>query len=110
MTIFGAVLTFEAYLYLALGFVALGIELWALIDCVRRPAASFEATLKRTKGFWMAVTGGAAIVGVFSALYSPGFDLFKLVAVVAAGVYLADVKPAVSEIRGRGNQGPYGPW
>ena len=110
MTIFGAVLTFEAYLYLALVFIALGIELWAFIDCVRRPAASFEASLKRTKGFWMAITGGAAVVGIFSAFYSLGFDLFKLVAVVAACVYLADVKPAVSEIRGRGSQGPYGPW
>jgi hypothetical protein len=105
----GIILIFESYLYLVLGYIALGIELWAFIDCVRRPAASFEATLKRTKGFWMAITGGAVVVGIFGAL-SPGFGLFKLVAVVAACVYLADVKPAVSEIRGRGNQGPYGPW
>lgn len=105
----GLILIFEFYLYLVLGYIALGIELWAFVDCLRRPAASFEATLKRTKGFWMAITGGAAVVGIFSAL-SPGFGLFKLVAIVAACVYLADVKPAVSEIRGRGNQGPYGPW
>ena len=31
---------------------------------------------------------------------------------VAAGVYLADVKPALDQVtgRGQGSQGPYGPW
>ena len=34
-------------------------------------------------------------------------------AFVAAGVYLADVRPAVETVQGRGtgsHQGPYGPW
>jgi hypothetical protein len=38
--------------------------------------------------------------------------LFGLAAVVAASVYLADVRPAVKDA-GRGgsrNTGPYGPW
>ena len=38
--------------------------------------------------------------------------LFGLAAVVAASVYLADVRPAVKDA-GRGgsrNMGPYGPW
>ncbi|MHA7293005.1 DUF2516 family protein [Arthrobacter sp. HLT1-21] len=98
------------FLYLALGLVALGIEVWALADCVRRPAANFEATMKRTKGFWTAMTGGAAAVGALTALVtSTGlFGLLQIVAVVAACVYLADVKPAVSEVRG--GSGPYGPW
>lgn len=109
------VLLIQQYLYLALGFIALGIEVWALADCVRRPGAAFEGAFKRTKGFWLALTGGAVLVGLLSALSSlnglGGFNLFQLVAVIAACVYLADVKPAVSQTSGRGgNSGPYGPW
>ena len=106
------VLQTQLYLYLALGFVALGIEVWALVDCVRRPKTAFEAAFKRTKGFWLALTVGAVVVGVLSVLSSRGgFNLFQLVAIIASCVYLADVKPAVSQTSGRGgNNGPYGPW
>lgn len=106
------VYTIQQYLYLALGLVALGIEVWALSDCVRRPGTAFEAAFKRTKGFWLALTGGALVVGVLSVLSSGGgFNLFQLVAIIAACVYLADVKPAISQTSGRGgNSGPYGPW
>jgi hypothetical protein len=106
------VLLIQQYLYLALGFVALGIEVWALTDCVRRPGTAFEAAFKRTKGFWLALTAGAVVVGLLSTLSSRGgFNLFQLVAIFAACVYLADVKPAVSQTSGRGgSNGPYGPW
>lgn len=106
------VFAIQTYLYLALGIVALGIEVWALSDCVRRPGTAFEAAFKRTKGFWLALTGGAVVVGLLSVLgRGSGFNLFQLVAIIAACVYLADVKPAVSQTSGRGgNQGPYGPW
>jgi hypothetical protein len=101
----------QYYLYLALGFVALGIEVWAFIDCVRHPGTAFEAAFKRTKGFWLALTGGAVVVGLLSAFGGGGFNLFQIIAIVAACVYLADVKPAVSQTSGRGGtSGPYGPW
>jgi hypothetical protein len=55
-------------------------------------------------------------VGVISLFASGGIfgtlGLFGLAAVVAASVYLADVRPAVKDA-GRGgsrNMGPYGPW
>jgi hypothetical protein len=38
-------------------------------------------------------------------------NIFTIAAVIAAGIYLADVKPAVNGYRGGGgSQGPYGPW
>ncbi|MFO7253612.1 MAG: DUF2516 family protein [Actinomycetes bacterium] len=43
-----------------------------------------------------------------AALYLRAISILNVAAVIAAGVYLADVKPAVSE-QGR-NEGPYGPW
>lgn len=102
----------QALLYLALGFIALGIEVWAFADCVRRPKTAFEAAFKRTKGFWLALTGGAVFIGLLSALGGRGgFNIFQIIAIIAACVYLADVKPAVSQTSGRGgNYGPYGPW
>jgi len=107
----------ERAVYFILALVALGLELWALLDCVRHRAGAFEATGKRTKTFWLALTGGATLIGIFS-LYNSGgglfgtLGLFGLAAVVAASVYLADVRPAVKDA-GRGgtrNTGPYGPW
>lgn len=98
------------YLYLGLGLLALGIEILAFVDCIRRSPASFEATMKRTKGFWIALTGGSMAVGALTVLVTAQglFGLLQIAAVIAACVYLADVKPAVSEVRG--GSGPYGPW
>ena len=104
-------------MFLILALVALGLELWAVVDCARHRANAFEATGKRTKTFWLALTGVAALIGVISFFGSGGgffgtLGLFGLAAVVAASVYLADVRPAVTDA-GRGgsrNTGPYGPW
>ena len=107
----------EQAIFFILALVALGLELWAVVDCARHRANAFEATGKRTKTFWLALTGGAALVGVISMFGTGGgffgtLGLFGLAAVVAASVYLADVRPAV-KYAGRGgsrNTGPYGPW
>lgn len=98
----------EPLLYRALGLATLVIALWAFSDAVRRKPALFEATGKRTKGFWMGMTGGATAVGILASL-SPGVLLpFTLAGLVAACVYLADVKPSISG-SGRGS-GSYGGW
>lgn len=107
----------EQAVFFLLALVALGLELWAVADCARHRANAFEATGKRTKSFWLALTGGAALIGIISFFSSGGgffgtLGLFGLAAVVAASVYLADVRPAVKDA-GRGgsrNTGPYGPW
>ena len=106
------ILVFELQnlLYLALGVIALGMELWAFADCARRKPADFERAYKRTKGFWMGLTGGASAIGLLSVLlFGPlALLLFELAAVVAAAVYLADVRPALNQSKGRG--GSYGSW
>ena len=108
----------EDAVYYILGLVALALEVWAFFDCVRHRANAFEAVGKRTKTFWLALTGGSLAIGALSVLGGGGggligpFGLFGLAAVVAACVYLADVRPAVKDA-GRGgsrNTGPYGPW
>lgn len=94
----------QVLLFLVLALVLFGIEAWALIDCARRPAGAFLAAGKRTKRFWLVLTAAAAAVG-FIAIPPPlGVGLFsgflQFFAVIPAGVYLADVRPAVSSYGG----------
>lgn len=108
------VYAFQHWLYFGLGILALGIELWALVDCLGRKGEHFQAAFKRTKGFWTGMTAGSVAVGALS-LLSTGLGtlmLFQLAAVAVASVYLADVKPALNELKGSGGSayGPYGPW
>ncbi|MGI4894798.1 MAG: DUF2516 family protein [Janthinobacterium lividum] len=103
---------------LVIAVAAFLVEVWALIDVLRRPSAAFTAAGKRTKTFWVAIVAVAAAIGFvslppFSGASVPG--LLGILAIVGAGVYLADVRPAVRQYRrGRGgedrHQGPYGPW
>ena len=100
----------QHWIVLGLSVVALGVELYALVDCLRRRSDAFTAAGKRTKQFWLLVTGVAVLLG-FVALGGVGF--LAIVAIIAAGVYLADVKPALDQVMGRGSgrtDGPYGPW
>ena len=99
----------QHWIVLGLSVVALGVEVYALLDCLRRRPDAFTAAGKRTKSFWLLVTGLSVLIG-FVAL--GGLGLLAIVAIVAAGVYLADVKPALDQVMGRGsgNTGPYGPW
>ncbi len=99
----------QSWIVLALSVAALGVEVFALVDCVRRRSDAFTAAGKRTKNFWLLVTGIATLLGVVAL---GGLGLLAIIAIVAAGVYLADVKPALDQVMGRGSgrQGPYGPW
>ncbi len=95
---------------LLLSVVAIGVEAFAVFDCLRRRPDAFVAAGKRTKQFWLLVTGVALLLGFVSL---GGLGFLAIVSVIAAGVYLADVKPALDQVTRRGggsSQGPYGPW
>lgn len=98
----------QGYVLLLLTLVALAIEVAALLDALRHRPDAYVAAGKRTKGFWVAVTGVGTALGFVSL---GGFGLLGIIGVVAAGVYLADVRPALRQVQGRGgSSGPYGPW
>ncbi|MEO3936656.1 DUF2516 family protein [Dermatophilaceae bacterium Soc4.6] len=101
----------QSTLLLVLGVLALGCEVFAIVDALRHSSQSYVAAGKRTKTFWLAVLGVAVAVGVITFQYVLGF--VGIIAFVAAAVYLTDVRPALRQVSGRGgrtNQGPYGPW
>jgi Protein of unknown function (DUF2516) len=107
--VYGPLTVFFAVLLLA----AFGVELWAFVDVIRRPAAAFLAVGKQTKQIWLIISGVAAVLGLAFAFYGGITNMLAVVAFVAAAIYLVDVRPKVKEFRsGRStsHQGPYGPW
>jgi len=100
----------QGYVMLALTIAALALEVFAFVHALKTRPDAFVAASKRTKTFWLAVTGVAILLGFVSL---GGLGFLAIIGIVAAGVYLADVRPAVDSVQGRGNsshQGPYGPW
>ncbi len=101
--------TAQSLILLGLGLVAFAVELFALVDALRRRPDAFVAAGKRTKTFWLVILAVAALLGFVLVLNPLG--IFGLIAVVAAAIYLADVRPALDQVTGRGGRsGPYGPW
>jgi hypothetical protein len=86
------VLTVFGLIWLALFLVAL----FAFVDALIRKPTAYVAAGKLTKPAWAAITGVAAL-----ALFLFGIRSFwSIPAIVAALVYLVDVRPAVRGISG----------
>lgn len=79
------------------GLAMLAVKLWALVDCATRPTAAFPAAGKLTKPGWLVILGLSVLFG--------GLGMLGLAGLVAAIVYLVDVRPAV---RGTAAGGPWG--
>ncbi|WP_219463062.1 DUF2516 family protein [Nonomuraea rhizosphaerae] len=112
-------------LFLVLAVVILGMSGYALLHAARVPTNAFVSAGKLQKNLWLVILilatlfsaagawsyfnafmmyGGAAFIGI-------GLGFFSILAVIAATIYIVDVKPAVKGMGGRGgNSGPYGPW
>ena len=112
---FNGLFTAQGIVTLVLGLAAFAAEVFALVDAVRHRPDAFVAAGKRTKQFWSIILGVAVLLGFVSVGSSLLFSI-GLIAVVAAGIYLADVRPALRQVSGRGggngpqHMGPYGPW
>lgn len=108
LEVFGA---FQSLVLMGLAAVGIAIKAWAFVDALRTSAEAFPYASKRTKNFWLLVTGLALAVGVVL-VFDP-LNFINIIAVVASIVYLVDVRPAVKQYRAGGSQqnmGPYGPW
>lgn len=99
----------QSIVYWGLALTSLGLKGYAFIDAIRRPSEAFPYAGKKTKQIWLAITGVALAVNVV--ILNP-LGLLNIAGVVAAIVYLVDVRPAVSQYRAGGGQsyGPYGPY
>lgn len=103
----------QALILLVLWALSFGLVVWALVDALRQSTGAFPAAGKLTKPIWLGIIVLALALSFVSLGNALSFP--NIIAVVAAGVYLADVRPAVTPYRGRGggagrSSGPYGPW
>lgn len=73
----------------------LALKVWALVDALLRPAEAYVATGKMTKPAWLLILG----LAVGAALVFPSvFGLLGILGIVAALVYVLDVRPALVEV------------
>jgi hypothetical protein len=102
---------FQRLLFLVLTLGSLALMVYALVDAIRVRTEAFPLAGKLTKNIWLLILGVAVALNLvaFNAL-----SIFNLLGVVAAAVYVVDVRPAVRQVgggrRGSTNEGPYGPW
>lgn len=105
----------QLVVFLALYLVVFLMCLVALIDAARRAPRAFVDAGKRTKNFWVLVLLAALAVAFVAIPWPVGIGQLSFLAVVsavAAGVYLADVRPALDRYSGGGRRpsGPRGGW
>ncbi len=109
--VLSGVLTLQGIVLFALALAAFLLQLVALVDAVRRKSAAFPAAGKLTKTIWLSILAVATAIGFVSLSYTMALLFLNMIGVVAAAVYLVDVKPAVARFSGRGgSSGPYGSW
>ena len=87
---------FDGWLLLILYWASLALTAWAFVDALIRPAAGYVAAGKLSKPGWAASTGLALLVIFWQ---TTPLSLLGLPAVIAAIVYLVDVRPAVGGMR-----------
>lgn len=95
--------TLNFWLITAVSLTVFVIELLALIDALSQPSRYFDAAFKWKKLNWVILLAAMAVFGFFSIPLVPfgaGFGIFiTMLMVTPAGVYLADVRPAIRSLR-----------
>ncbi len=101
----------QEFVLLILGVGALLLTGFAAFDVVRRKAPLFPHVGRLTKPAWMGILIAAFLISIVY-FGSPGtLGILNVIGVVAAGVYLAEVRPKLRQIDGGGrSSGPYGPY
>jgi len=95
----------QTWLFAVLALALFAIEVWAFINALRFRPDAYVAAGKRTKTFWGILTGVAMLLGFLSLPYpiggGGGMFLFMLGGIIIAGIFLADVLPALKRVVGR---------
>jgi uncharacterized protein DUF2516 len=75
------------------------VGVFAFVHAALQRADAFTAVDKLTKLAWVGITGAAAVLLIIS--YDGPYTIIWIAGLVAALVYLVDVRPKVKEIQGR---------
>lgn len=100
----------QSFVLLLLGIGALALTGFASVDALRYRSQLYPAVGRQTKIFWVAILVVAFMIAIVSFWNALGF--LNVIGVVAAGVFLADVRPKLKAVSGGGGTGygPYGPY
>lgn len=90
----------ESWIFIVLAAALLAVEVWALVNALRFSPAAYVAASKRTKGFWGALTGVSVLLGLLG-FFGYGGLIFQLAGIIIAGIFLADVFPALKAVMAR---------
>ena len=96
-----------ALLLTVLALAAFVVKVFTLIDAVTRRADAFVAASKQTKIFWTLILGIAVAWNFF---FPQFLSIINLIGLVAALVYLVDVRPALREVGGGRRKPPSSGW
>ena len=86
----------ENLVVLVLFFPILMMKIFALADAVYRKDAFYVAAEKQNKAFWILILAVSLIIQL---LIRDPTNVLNLLGTVAAGVYLADVRPTLRSMR-----------
>ncbi|MGH3095281.1 MAG: DUF2516 family protein [Streptosporangiales bacterium] len=86
---------------LLFSFIVIIVEVVAFIDAAIRPSKAYEAVSKQSKAFWLIILGIAVAATLVLGGGTGAFSIFGVIGLIAALVYILDVRPAVREV-GRG--------
>ena len=87
----------ESYLTLLMMVVLLAVTIFAFVNSLLYSAESYVAAGKMTKPAWNIILGLAVLLQLIPA----GLFLIRIALIIAALVYLADVRPALAGLRRR---------
>lgn len=107
----GLIPVIQGWLMLGLSVISFGLSIAAFIHALVHKPETFVAADKRTKTFWLLITGGASVLA-FLSLPPGGFSgrlLITILPIIGAAVYLTDVRPALKTYSKRPRGGGSGP-
>lgn len=84
---------------LVLLILSLGVRAFALIDALLHTSPAYEAAGKMTRAAWIVILALSFAVGLFG--FGSVVGIFNIAGLIAAIVYLVDVRPAVRALDGR---------
>lgn len=92
----------QTWIFAALAVVLFAVQVWAFVNALRFRPDAYVAAGKRTKGFWLLLTGLSMLLG-FLSLPPPiggssATPLLMIIGIVIAGVFLTDVLPALRTV------------
>ncbi|SFQ41560.1 Protein of unknown function [Amycolatopsis arida] len=78
------------------------VGLFAFVHALTQRADAFTAADRKTKPVWLAITGGATAAMALFRFFGPGM-IFWLAGLIAALVYIVDVRPKLIEVQRGGH-------